>query len=328
LTDAGIVLLDAARRPRFVSPTAARLLGWSLANPDDGSLGSQLEAALEGAGTDLSAPRVLRVHSAAGRDLHIEVTPIDGGSAGYALLVHDQEALARLESDRSLAAQLRGLALVHRALGHDIRDTLAAVVVQIELLDAALPAASGVEDVPRRSVRLLRGELRRLTAKLELLLAHAQPPDLHAEAFDLRDLLGDVEGMLAPYCRQQRVELLIERPEVALHHRGRRDELRQAAMNLGINALESMPRGGRLRFRLEADSTMASLSVYDSGSGIAPEMYERVFEPNFTTKTNGTGTGLTVARAIVRSHGGEIRLSSEPGQGSCFRIELPLAVGS
>jgi PAS domain S-box-containing protein len=100
--------------------------------------------------------------------------------------------------------------------------------------------------------------------------------------------------------------------------------VRQAVINVAVNALQAMPRGGRLTVRVRREDGAAALDVEDTGPGIPDEVKHRIFEPFFTTKASGTGLGLAVVKRIVDGHGGELVVHSRPGAGTLFRIRLPL----
>ena len=113
---------------------------------------------------------------------------------------------------------------------------------------------------------------------------------------------------------------------------GNSGRLQQVFLNLFINARDAMPQGGRLRVETRgldsgSDRAMAAVIVSDTGSGIDPQHLKKIFDPFFTTKTQnrGTGLGLAVSHGIVREHSGTMSVESAPGQGTTFRIELPLA---
>ena len=101
--------------------------------------------------------------------------------------------------------------------------------------------------------------------------------------------------------------------------------IKQAMLNLMINAVQVMSPGDELLIRLSAQKASAIVEVIDTGPGISSEDLDKVFEVYFSTKPHGTGLGLPTTRRIVREHGGDITVESEPGKGTRFVIELPLA---
>jgi signal transduction histidine kinase len=102
-------------------------------------------------------------------------------------------------------------------------------------------------------------------------------------------------------------------------------QLHQVVVNLCVNALQAMEPGGKVTVRTQSAADSVMLTVEDTGSGISPEIAERVFEPFFTTKdaARGTGLGLSVVQGIVTAHGGTITFQSQPGQGTHFVVRLP-----
>ena len=119
------------------------------------------------------------------------------------------------------------------------------------------------------------------------------------------------------------MRLTVETPEQALPVSLDAGQFGTVLVNLFLNALDAMPRGGELRVELEAGERECRLRVRDTGPGIAPEVAERLFTPFASTKPTGTGLGLSLSRRIVEEHGGTITAASRPEGGACFTITLP-----
>jgi signal transduction histidine kinase len=103
------------------------------------------------------------------------------------------------------------------------------------------------------------------------------------------------------------------------------NQINQVLLNLLLNAIQSMDKPGTIRVTLEQDEDLAVISVSDEGKGIATENLSQIFRPFFTTKGQGTGLGLSLARRMVESHGGSITVTSEVGIGTQFEVRLPIA---
>jgi two-component system, sporulation sensor kinase D len=144
------------------------------------------------------------------------------------------------------------------------------------------------------------------------------------ERFDLRRAVEEIGGLLAAQARRQHVQLTTRLPERPVALIGYRDRLKQALLNVSVNALEALPNGGSLDVEMAAENGNARIAVADSGPGIPPEILKRIYERDFTTKRNGSGIGLYVARALVQLHGGHIRVESTPDVGTRVEIVLPL----
>ena len=245
---------------------------------------------------------------------------------GWLLVVRDATLLRLLEIDLRRAARLRVLSQVYLAVAHDLKAPLNGMVLNLELLRESL--ADGAEigrDKQRRWVEVLERELVRLRRSLETLLAQTAPASDELERFDLRSTVEEIEDLLAPQARRQQVRLVTDLPAAPVTVEGHRDHLKQALLNVAINGLEVLGEGGTLELALRGDGEAAALAVRDTGPGISPELRQRIFDMHFTTKDNGTGIGLYVARSVVESEGGAIDVADTGPDGTTFMVRLPLA---
>lgn len=329
LMDVGVLLVNAARRLDFANPRALELLGCAdVAEMERRwpELLLYLDPAL--APVDRRASRLdLDVPGPAGsRAIRCQVYTLgEEQHQVFLFLLRDRVMVDALETDLLLASQLRALTRVYRAVTHDLKAPLNAMVLNLDLLQSALRRGKGAREAERSAQYLdvLREELERLDRSLFVLLAETTPAGRGREEFDARAVVEEIERLLLPQARLQHVALEAHLPGTALRIAGQRDRLKQAILNVAINALEAMSDGGALELRLEALAEHAEVRISDSGPGIPEEIRPRIFDMHFTTKTSGTGIGLYVARSIVEAHGGEISVGSAPGRGSEFRLRLP-----
>jgi signal transduction histidine kinase len=221
---------------------------------------------------------------------------------------------------------MRSLSGLFHGLVHDLKSPINSLVVNLELLKASVSETPDIER-QRRYVRILDEELMRLNRSVERLLPAAGPPQEERGRFDLRDLVEQVSELLSTTARHQSVKYQLDLPEGGgrVSIEGYRDHVKQAFLALAVNALEAMPKGGRLEIRLNADAGEAVLTVSDTGEGIPDEVAERIYEPYVSTKDRHEGIGLYVARSVVESTNGTIRHEGLPDGGSRFTLSLPLA---
>ncbi|HOW65653.1 MAG TPA: ATP-binding protein [Candidatus Paceibacterota bacterium] len=226
---------------------------------------------------------------------------------------------AAAEERRQLFSRLLG------RLAHEIRNPLSSLDIHVQLLEEDLGDLAPQAKVKLAArVDVIRGELHRLDAIVEQFLRLADPSAPNVTAVDLAKVIGHVCDVLRPEAANRKIELIP-------HLSGRlplveadSDQLIQATLNLVINALQAVDHCGRIELRACRAKGGVDLEVQDTGTGIAAEHLEAIFEPYFTTKVEGNGLGLWIAQQIVAAHGGTIRAANVPGGGAVFRIHLPM----
>jgi signal transduction histidine kinase len=334
MMDVGVLLLSREREVDFASQRAHELL--EVPKEAGPTAWRRVLAPLEGI---LQAATTERT---SGRQADLEVGPPgkprrircqiylldEEGTAGYLVQARDRDLLQAIETDLRLAAQLRALMRVYRGVAHDLRAPLNAMVLNLELLKRSLdPEAPPRPEIPEKQQRwivVIEQEIQRLRRALDVLLAQTAPSAEKAERFDLRDVIDEIQALLYPQARQQQVELVLDVPEGSVPVMAHRDQVKQALLNIAINALEVMPDGGKLGLALETDTTIARLRVSDTGPGIPSDLADRIFDMHFTTKQSGTGIGLYVARSMFEGQGGTVQTLSTGPAGTTFQLTLPL----
>lgn len=167
--------------------------------------------------------------------------------------------------------------------------------------------------------------VKRLGSVASNLLSVGRPLALEAVPVDLTCLVADALAAAAPAIRGTGVSLRHRVTAREVWVLGDGDRLRQALLNLLINAVQAMPDGGVLSVRTRVVVDLAEVAVSDTGAGMDRATRGRAFEPFFTTRVKGTGLGLAVVREIAEAHGAGVSLSSRPGRGTTVRLRLPLA---
>ena len=175
----------------------------------------------------------------------------------------------------------------------------------------------------------IQAQIARMNRTLTDLLWHARPPTPQYLLVNVNDVVEDSLGLL-PQASDAGVEIVRELQPDLPPLRLDPNLVHQALLNILVNARQAMPNGGRLTvhsaLRRDARGTgdVVEVRIIDTGVGISAEHLARIFQPFFTTKTQGTGLGLPIAARIVEQHGGGLAVDSEPGCGTTFRMTLPV----
>ncbi|HUT01206.1 MAG TPA: ATP-binding protein [Phycisphaerae bacterium] len=234
-------------------------------------------------------------------------------------------------SARKLAARARGhdhlaeLGRLAGGLAHEIKNPLSTINVNLRLLAEDL--ARYHDDEHARCLRRLHGvqeESGRLKTILDDFLQYAGKYELSMAPTDLRRVVSELVDFFTPQATDVRVVLRSALPEAPVACRVDEKLMKQALLNLMINAVQAMPDGGELLIKVATQGDRGTVEVIDTGPGMAPDEIGRIFEVYYSTKKRGTGLGLPTTRRIVHEHGGTIQIESEPGKGTRFVIALPL----
>ena len=177
-----------------------------------------------------------------------------------------------------------------------------------------------------KHVGVIGAEIRRLDEVVQGFLKFSRPEELNLEPTDLSVLVTEVAEVVDPQAVDAGVQVVVECPPDLPRISGDRPVLRQALLNLALNACQAMPNGGTLRFRgRPVADRRVSLTVEDTGVGIPPEHLPRIFDLYFTTREQGSGIGLSMVYRAIQLHDGSIEVQSTPGHGTVFTLTLPQA---
>jgi signal transduction histidine kinase len=285
-----------------------------------------------------------------------------GDLVGVMLVARNVEYLSEVQSTVRYSRKLAALGRLSAGVAHEVKNPLNAMMIHLELLRqqvnpqavrmstraaAPSPTASGrilvarpdvverraavIADPPMdraeaiQHVDVIAQEIRRLDEVVQGFLKFTRPEDLKLQPLTVRALLDEIVPIVRPEADRCRVQLIVD-GDAAPDVNGDPAMLRQAFLNLALNACQAMPNGGTLRIRCEAARGHRVAVVFtDTGVGIAPADLQRIFDLYFTTKEKGSGIGLSMVYRTVQMHDGEIEVQSTPGSGTTFRLLLPRA---
>jgi len=278
------------------------------------------------------------------------ITGVDGELVGVLLVERNVEYLARMQSTLAYSRKLVALGRLTAGIAHEVKNPLNAMMIHLELLRtkiarrSAVPAVVGLgrPDVPSdargvlertkgdelQHVEVIEKEIRRLDEVVQGFLKFTRPEDLRLQPVRPHELFREILPVLAPEAQKNGIRIIQECGASAPAINGDSAMLRQAFLNLGLNACQAMPNGGTLRLVCSpASRSRVEIRIEDSGVGIPPEHLPKVFDLYFTTKDHGTGVGLSMVYRIVQLHDGEVEVQSTPGRGTTFKVLLPRANG-
>ncbi|MHB8769676.1 MAG: two-component system sensor histidine kinase NtrB [Syntrophales bacterium] len=247
-----------------------------------------------------------------------------GERIGNIIIFQDLTAINEMKESLEKSRRLAFIGEMAASLAHEIRNPLASISGSIQMLKRDLVQG----DTNARLMQIILRGKDQLESFLKDFLLIARPAPGIREPLDLREMIREVIESLRcipDWNEELDVELVLG--DAPLLIRANRTEVRQIIWNLVLNAVQAMPEGGKVRIEAEnveyegCDGT--EVTIGDTGCGIKDQDQQRIFEPFYTTRDTGTGLGLTVVNRIVEVYRGRIRLHSEPGAGTEFRIWLP-----
>lgn len=252
--------------------------------------------------------------------LHLGVLADRGEAVGGVGVVDDLRHWKQLEAQVKRAERLAMLGELAASVAHEVRNPLAIIRGYAECLPQDVESPEALQE----SVDTILREVDRLNRVIASVLAFARPARIEAREIDLNAELRRVLEPLRPQAEAQRVTIEFA-PGPLPPVMADVEMLEQVFLNLAINALQAMPDGGRLHCATAAlPDGRVSVRFVDTGTGIAPELQDKIFQPFFTTKRKGTGLGLAISARIVEEHGGRIQAAPAEGGGTVFTLELPV----
>jgi hypothetical protein len=237
---------------------------------------------------------------------------------GTLVTLRDAETRRQIGSQLDISTRLAAISRLTGGVAHEIKNPLNAIALHLEVLRSKLAdSKAGVEP----QIDIITKEITRLNSVVKTFLDFTRPVELRLTALDLAPLAAEVAALVRPEAERNRIAVVLEGESAIV--RGDLDLLKQAALNVVMNAVEAMKEGGRLDIRTRRTGDDCILEIADHGAGIPPEVREKIFNLYFTTKGKGSGIGLAMTFRIVQLHNGSIDFASEPGKGTTFWLRIP-----
>jgi signal transduction histidine kinase len=281
-----------------------------------------------------------------------------GELVGVLLVSRNLASLSRMQSTLAYSRKLVALGRLTAGIAHEVKNPLNAMMIHLELLRTKIRGAFAASLQPEpqpvaaaggtlglgparptplpapvqgalEHVEIIESEIRRLDEVVQGFLKFTRPEDLRLQPVRVAAMFEEILPIIETEARKHGVKVSVEVPASTPSVNGDASMLRQAFLNLAINACQAMPQGGTLRLVAgPASRQRVEVRVEDTGVGIKPEHLSRIFDLYFTTKERGTGIGLSMVYRIIQMHDGEVEVQSTPGRGTTFRVLLPRAQGN
>jgi signal transduction histidine kinase len=275
---------------------------------------------------------VLKAKTATGEDI-IEKIDIEKGdieeleSHVVRLIEQIEQSHKELEENREKLFQsqkLASLGQLSSGVAHEIRNPLTSIKMRAySLQDELRGTPSQSEDI-----RVIGEEIERIEKIVQEFLDFVKPPEPNYELADINKILDSTLSLLIPNLKKQHIT--VEKsfnsslPKVSVD----KERIRQVFLNLALNSIQSMPDGGKLTVRSELNEANGKryieVKIIDTGAGISEESKDKIFDPFFSTKSAGSGLGLSIAYRVLELHRAEISFESRQGRGTVFTVKLPL----
>jgi signal transduction histidine kinase len=258
----------------------------------------------------------------------LSVDPLDtargnsNAQSGLLVRLSDPEAQRKIGRELQTADRQAAISRITGGVAHEVKNPLNAILLHVEVARAKI--AKGDTGIAPE-MEIVSREILRLDRVVKTFLDFTRPVELNFVSAPLEELLNEIADLARPQAAASRIQVEVIQEAEGVHVRVDCDFFKRAVLNVAVNAIQAMPKGGNLRFESYAGADRAEIRISDTGCGIPPELRDKIFRLYFTTKKEGSGIGLAMTFRIVQLHDGTIDFTSEPGKGTIFRISLPIA---
>ncbi|MBW2559559.1 MAG: GAF domain-containing protein [Deltaproteobacteria bacterium] len=265
--------------------------------------------------------------------LHINASPLcddTGRVMGMIFTVQDVTSLREREKYLQRVNRLISLGELAAGVAHEIRNPLTGIGVVLDILRRRKEFSPSDLELADEAM----SEIDRLESIVAGLLDFARPKDFNFEESAINDVVGSTLFLIKKQCKNQNLLFNVRFGDDIPVARMDQEKIKQALLNVVINAIQAMPGGGNLTIETAYrtgdgdghDRGSVVITISDTGTGIPEQARDRIFDPFFTTHSEGTGLGLSITHSVIKEHNGTITVDSEEGRGTTFTVSLPIHV--
>ena len=312
----GVVVIDGEGKVQEHNPAAELLLGQPLLGLPWSEIIQRSFAPRNDDGHDISLVD--------GRKVNISTCPL-GSEPGQILLITDVTEIRYLQDRTGQQQRLAAMGKMAASLAHQIRTPLSSALLYVSNLKRQV-----LSDEDRFSLtEKMTSRLRHLEQLIEDMLMYSREGKVGEELFSSQTLLDDLYQGLEPQLELTQTKFSTTNNERDLMIHGNRQMLLSAITNLAMNAMQAMKEcdkneAGKIEVIISRENNDVCIALKDNGPGISSEVQDQIFDPFYTTRTQGTGLGLAVVQAVAKAHDGRVMLESIPNEGSVFKVILPI----
>ncbi len=253
----------------------------------------------------------------------LSTSPNAGRGGGLLVRLRDPEATRQIGRQLQTADRLSAISRITGGVAHEVKNPLNAILMHVEL--ARMKLSRGDTEVEPQ-MEIISKEILRLDRVVKTFLDFTRPVELNLTEVPFDSFVREIVDLASPQASSASIRVSLKDQAESVNIRVDVDLMKQAILNVLVNAIEAMPEGGALTIECMVEEDEAEIRISDTGIGIPPELREKIFRLYYTTKPGGSGIGLAMTFRIVQLHDGAIDFSSEPGKGTTFVLRLPVSV--
>lgn len=322
IADLDFVLMDVNEAfCKMLKLTKQNMLGKRLSEflMDQSAISSMIE------GNDLNNNKEIRFQNIDGEEMYClfnasERVDQNNQVIGYQGIMHDVSFKKKAEHELIIAERMSLTGKLARSIAHEVRNPLTNLGLAVDQLEDEIPIDLDVDFF----IRIIRRNTNRIDQLISDLLNSSRTKELNITEYPISQLLDETIEMVSDRLALRNISLIRDYNGSNLTAFIDVEMIKMALLNILVNAIEAIEgENGELNVGLSVNSNSALITIQDNGKGLTPEEMNQLFDPFYTNKEQGMGLGLTTTQHIIHAHQGKVMVTSDPGQGTCFKIFIP-----